>query len=221
MATSNDFREDELVSLRTEFDEEAQFPRVGGRLRLAHEANDKLSIQTEVIRMEDALSVVKATATTLKGDFCGFGTASVQRDARLADSLLELAETRSIARALRFAGFGVEFCSAEEVSHLPLSEPATGKTPGKTLRVVTSDAETERKPETKVPVQAKHSGNGNNGGKATQAQCRALYALAKKAQLSSEEKTGILAPFNADRLEDLSIADASRLIQQLQSSASA
>jgi hypothetical protein len=33
-------------------------------------------------------------------------------------SILEMAETRGIARALRFAGYGVEHCSAEEISHL-------------------------------------------------------------------------------------------------------
>jgi hypothetical protein len=218
MATSNDFREDELVSLRTEFDEEAQFPRVGGRLRLAHEANDNLSIETEIIRFDDSLAVVKAIATTLKGRFFGFGTASVQRDAKLADSLLELAETRSIARALRWAGFGVEFCSAEEVSHLPLSEPATGKTSGKALRVVTSDPQARSKPEARVAAPAKQSGNGN--GKATQAQVRALFALAKKTQLSGEEQDGLLAPFNAARFEELSVAEASRVIQHLQTSVS-
>ncbi len=44
--------------------------------------------------------------------------ASVQRDEKIAPAILELAETRAIARALRFAGYGVEYCSAEEVSHL-------------------------------------------------------------------------------------------------------
>ena len=48
----------------------------------------------------------------------GYGTANSQRDTRLAESLVELAETRSIARALRFAGFGLEFTGAEEVSHV-------------------------------------------------------------------------------------------------------
>ena len=43
--------------------------------------------------------------------------ASVQRDEKIAPAILELAETRAIARSLRFAGYGVEYCSAEEVSH--------------------------------------------------------------------------------------------------------
>jgi len=216
------FLESELIHRKVKVDNEWQtrtFPVVGGRLRLAHEQNDSLSLQTEMVNWDGEYAVFKCCAVTGKGQYIGYGTANSQRDAKLADSLVELAETRSIARALRFAGFGLEFCSAEEVSHLPLSEPATGKTPGKTLRVVTSDAEAEGKPETKASAPAKQSGNGN--GKATQAQVRALYALAKKTQLSGEEQDGLLAPFNAARFEELSVAEASRVIQHLQTSASA
>ena len=102
MNASNAFREDELICRKQKINgewAENYFPRVGGRLRLAHEQNDQLGIQTDVIRFDENLAVVKATVATQKGSFCGFGTASAQRDARLADSLLELAETRSIARA--------------------------------------------------------------------------------------------------------------------------
>ncbi len=46
--------------------------------------------------------------------------ASVQRDEKIAPAILELAETHSITRALRFAGFGMESCTAEEISHLEI-----------------------------------------------------------------------------------------------------
>jgi len=79
------------------------------------------------------VAVVKAVCTTTKGCFCGMGMASVERDAKIAPAILELAETRAIARSLRFAGYGVEFSSAEEVSHLeqegaspPLPPPTQG-----------------------------------------------------------------------------------------------
>jgi hypothetical protein len=62
--------------------------------------------------------VVKAAVESQRGKFNGTGTASGQRDAKLADSLVELAETRAIARALRFSGIGVEFTSFEEVAHV-------------------------------------------------------------------------------------------------------
>ncbi len=45
-----------------------------------------------------------------------------------SESLVELAETRSVARALRFAGFGLEFTSAEEVSHVAAAEPEKEQT---------------------------------------------------------------------------------------------
>jgi hypothetical protein len=170
MNASNGFREDELVCRRQKLNGEwveNYFPRVGGRLRLAHEQNDHLGIQTDVIRFDETLAVVKATVSTVKGSFCGFGTASAQRDARLADSLLELAETRSIARALRFSGYGVGYTGAEEVSHvMPDGEQAAGRNENK---------------EPKPVLQPKGNGNGN-GSKATQAQCRALYALTRRAK---------------------------------------
>ena len=50
-----------------------------------------------------------------KGNFDGTGTASVRRDARFADSLVELAETEAIVRAIRLRGIEVEYAGAEEV----------------------------------------------------------------------------------------------------------
>jgi hypothetical protein len=67
-----------------------------------------LSIQTEIIKLDNYFAVVKAAVKTQKGKFNGTGTASVQKDAKLADSLVELAETGAIARDLRFGGVGVE-----------------------------------------------------------------------------------------------------------------
>ena len=94
------------------------YPKVGGRLRLAHHENGKLSVTTEIVHYDEKVAVVKASAKTSKGEFVGHGMASIERDQRIAQAILELAETRAIARSLRFAGYGVEFCSAEEISHL-------------------------------------------------------------------------------------------------------
>jgi len=120
---NNQFREDEIVIMshvdkRTGEVVTKPYPKVGGRLRLAHEENGSLSISTEIIRYEDNVAVVRALATTKKGYFNGLGMASLERDQQIAPAILELAETRAIARSLRFAGYGVEYCSAEEVSHL-------------------------------------------------------------------------------------------------------
>jgi hypothetical protein len=117
------FRDDEIANIRR-WDKEKNeyvsnpFPKIAGRLRLAHEANEALSIETEIIRYDEKIAVVVAVSTTSKGSFKGIGMASIERDQKLAHAILELAETRAIGRSLRFAGYGVEYCSAEEVSHL-------------------------------------------------------------------------------------------------------
>jgi hypothetical protein len=152
------FREDELVTRRMN-GQTRVFPVVGGRLRLAHGENEKLSLQTELVSWDGKYAVFRCTATTSKGDFVGYGTANSDRDARLSESLIELAETRSCARALRFAGYGLEYCGAEEVNHVSDSEQDDPGASGK----------------------ANSKPQSSGIGQATQAQCRALYALTKKA----------------------------------------
>ncbi len=119
----NQFLPEEIVTLRY-YDKkagqwkESEYPKVGGRLRLAHELNGTMDISTGIIKYDGKLAVVKALCSTDKGSFSGIGMASIEKDEKLAPAILELAETRAIARSLRFAGYGVEYCSAEEVSHL-------------------------------------------------------------------------------------------------------
>ena len=213
---ANGFREDELVSRKMKVNgqwETRTFPVVGGRLRLAHEENDKLSLQTTLVNWDGQYAVFKCSAVTGKGEFIGYGTANTQRDSRLAESLVELAETRSIARALRFAGFGLEFTGAEEVSHVPSVEPEPEQTASKESKKIFPDDNGNNKPETKS------AGNGN--GKATQAQCRALYALTKRAKYSDEDIESMLRPLNASTFEELVREDASRLISLLQTKVAA
>ncbi len=141
------FREEELIGRRVKVGNEWQtrvFPVVGGRLRILHENNDHLSIQTDIVWLESDFVVVKAAVESQMGKFNGTGTASSQRDVRLADSLVELAETRAITRALRFGGIGVEYTGAEEVSHVAAAEP---------------DREQSRN---KEPERAFPQGNGNS-----------------------------------------------------------
>ena len=126
----NTFRPEELISMR-HYDKkngqwiETDYPKVGGRLRIAHDQNDSISITTEIIKYDGQVAVVKASCTTDKGCYSGIGMASVERDAKIAPAILELAETRAIARALRFSGIGVEYCSAEEISHLEQTHSST------------------------------------------------------------------------------------------------
>jgi hypothetical protein len=222
---SGQFREEELVTRRTKVDGEWQtrtFPVVGGRLRLAHEGNSHLSIEAEIIRLEPDVAVVKASVETEKGRYSGTATASAQRDVRLSDSLVELAETRAIARALRFGGFGVEYCGAEEVSHVA-DEVSVEQTPSKSpVPVFPKDngqGDAEAKPQHCGNGESKRETNPPNGGngRATQAQVRALYALSKRSNLTEETVNRMLSEANAAAFQDLSIAEASRMIQHLQS----
>jgi hypothetical protein len=71
------------------------FPKIGGRLRLAHEENDQLSITTEIIKYDEDLAVVKAVTSTMKGSFPGLGMASVERDHSIAPAILELMEGKA------------------------------------------------------------------------------------------------------------------------------
>jgi hypothetical protein len=108
---NNQFKSDEIVQVNGK-----DYPVVGGRLRLAHDEKS-LSIETTVIKYEDGIAVIQAKVTTEKGTYNGLGNATVTRDARLKAAILELAETRAIARALRFAGYGVEYTGFEEVDY--------------------------------------------------------------------------------------------------------
>jgi hypothetical protein len=209
---TNGFREDELISRKLN-GQTRVFPVVGGRLRLAHEENQNLNLQTEMVSWDGQYAIFKCSAVTNKGQFVGYGTANSQRDARLAESLIELAETRSVARALRFAGFGLEFTGAEEVSHVAAAEADKEQNANKEPVRVFPQGDGESKSE------AKPTGNGN--GKATQAQCRALYALTKRAQYTDQDIESMLRPMNAATFQELSRESASQLITYLQTEVAA
>ena len=225
---TNAFREEELISRRVKVGSEWQtktFPIVAGRLRLAHEENQNLNLQTEMVSWDGQYAIFKCSAVTTKGQFIGYGTANSQRDAKLADSLVELAETRSIARALRFAGFGLEFCGAEEIAHITEGDPEAQRTADKQPAPAFPEDNGNGKGEAKAPngTPAETGSKPKSGGigQATQAQCRALFALTRKAKMGDEDIARMLTPFSVTRFEDLMLPDASRLIQSLQTEVAA
>jgi hypothetical protein len=230
--STNGFREDELVSRKVKVGNEWQtrvFPVVGGRLRLAHEDNQNLSLQTEMVNWDGQFAIFKCSAVTSKGQFVGYGTANSQRDARLAESLVELAETRSVARALRFAGFGLEFTGAEEVSHVTAAEVEKEQNGNKQAETVFPEGNGNSKTGTKASndaIENPTKGNGSTpkscgNGRATQAQVRALFALSKRANYHDDDIAQMLAPFDVSRFEDLPREAASKLITYLQTEVAA
>src|SRR5271157_4601019 len=226
---ANAFREDELVTRKMKVYGEWQsrtFPVVGGRLRILHENNDHLGIETEIIRLDNDFVVVKAAVESQRGKFNGTGTASGQRDAKLADSLVELAETRAIARALRFGGIGVEFTSFEEVAQVgtaaePEKEQTGSKAPAPAFAEGNGNGKEAAKAPSGAPAETGSKPKSCGIGQATQAQCRALYALTKRANFQEADIGEMLARFEVSRFEDLSRESASQLIGNLQTQVAA
>ena len=212
----NEFRQDEIVIL-THWDKREEewvktiYPKIGGRLRLAHEDNSELSITTEIVRYDEAIAVVRAVTTTSKGSFPGLGMASAERDHSIAPAILELAETRSIARSLRFAGYGVEYCSAEEVSHL---QNGGGDFP-------TGGVE---KPEPQREQQKGGDGNtpanrGNGDARITNKQLNYIVNLGRNLDMDSKELDEQSVKLYGVRMSYLSTKDASAFIDILKSKA--
>jgi hypothetical protein len=231
------FRPDE-VSLIKHWDKQREewitnvYPKIGGRLRLAHELNDFIDIETHIYRYDENIAVIIATCKTIKGSFKGIGMASITRDERLAPAILELAESRSIARALRFAGFGVEYCSAEEVSHLengngngaqpPPKENEPEPPSGKIEIGFQPVDENVYKPRFNVvsnlqPEKGfkRNGGNGSGSKQMTQKQFEYIRSMGKKVGLNLEALSQkSLEMFNR-QLEFLSTREASTFIDNV------
>jgi AICAR transformylase/IMP cyclohydrolase PurH len=82
----NQFRDDEIIILEQLRDGKMVkniFLKISGRLRLAHEQNQQISITTEVVRYDESVAVVRAVTTTMKGSFSGIGMGSRVKDQRL------------------------------------------------------------------------------------------------------------------------------------------
>ncbi|MDF2532511.1 MAG: hypothetical protein K0Q65_2092 [Clostridia bacterium] len=187
----NNFKNEELVKVQGK-----TYPVVGGRLRLAHDENKLLSIETSVLYYNDDSTVVHAHVKTEKGTFAGLGNASAKRDRILANAILELAETRAIARALRFAGYGVEFTGYEEVT-----EP----------KGMTSDD--DRKEEIKDIRELKQPEVNVN---ATKAQLNAIFSLAQSINMTNDELRKTMQDLTGKSYsKDLSKKDASEIINLL------
>ena len=195
------FRDEELVMM-SHYNKQAgeqvatPYPKISGRLRIVHEQNDQLSITTEIISYDGSVAVVSATTTTDKGCYNGIGMASLERDEKIAPAILELAESRAIARSLRFAGIGVEYCSAEEVSHLN----------GNGCQPITPDK----------PVVTADTKNGSNGnGRVTSKQLGFIMKLINENGNTRKELNERCISTYGTAVDYLTKADASSLIKEL------
>jgi hypothetical protein len=109
-----------------------EYITVAGRLQMALEAEDKISIVTEVLPIPDQV-VVKATVKTEKGTFTGISAANPDKVIE-KQSPYEVAETSAVGRALGFAGFGVveSIATADEITSKQATQTGTMCTCGTT-----------------------------------------------------------------------------------------
>jgi hypothetical protein len=216
----NQFRDDEIVVLTESRDGKqvkSIHPKIGGRLRLAHEQNQQISITTEVVRYDESVAVVRAVTTTMKGSFPGIGMASVERDHAIAPAILELAETRAIARSLRFAGYGVEYCSAEEISHLGNGNGGgafmqEGKEAFQPPKDATKGGDGE-KPESGGNAGDKGGGNGN--ARISNKQLNYIVNLGRNLNLNSKDLDQETLKVFGVKMAFLTSKQASAFIDQL------
>jgi hypothetical protein len=191
----SNFKNEELVKVQGK-----TYPVVGGRLRLAHDENKLLSIDTSVLYYNDDSTVVHAHVKTEKGSFAGLGNASTKRDRVLANAILELAETRAIARALRFAGYGVEYTGYEEV---------------------TAPKETNSKEETNDEIKdIRELKPPEISAPATKAQLNAIFSLAQNINMTNDDLRKTMHDMTGKSYsKDLSKKDASEIINILKQKA--
>jgi len=96
-----------------------KYMTVAGRVELAQEKEDKLTIRTKIEHDDEKKTIVKALVITSKGEFTGHATSNKASQGIEGKSPLEVAETSAVGRALGFAGYGLisGVASADEVSN--------------------------------------------------------------------------------------------------------
>jgi len=199
----NNFKNEELVKVQGKI-----YPVVGGRLRLAHDENKLLSIESSVLYYNEDSTVVHAHVKTEKGTFAGLGNASTKRDKVLANAILELAETRAIARALRFAGYGVEFTGFEEVNEIKNTKAVNeDKEEIKDIRELekgTEDQKEDTDEQKQIAVNA------------TKTQLNAIFSLAQSINMTNDELRKTMQDRTGKNYsKDLTKKDASEIINLL------
>ena len=147
------FLESELIHRKVKVDNEWQtrtFPVVGGRLRILHENNDHLGIQTEIVRLDNDFVVVKAAVESQRGKFNGTGTARVKEMQNSQTRWLNwLKQEHCSGAALRRDRRRVH--GAEEVSHVAAADSEKEQTGEQTPCTSVPRRQWQRQREAKAP----------------------------------------------------------------------
>jgi len=195
-------------------------PKVGGRLRILHEQNESVSIESEIYKYDGSLAVVIAKTRTGKGLFCGIGMSSVARDEKIAPAILEMAESRAIARSLRFAGFGVEYCGAEELSHLNHgngNQQGMNSTQPQREYLPAGKSYANGYSRNDIGNNGNRGDNGNGNRRLTSKQYQFILERAEERNISTSELNQRTLELYGVACDYLNRQDASSFIQELQS----
>lgn len=161
-----------------------------GLLEIAHE--EGLSeIKTEVIELRPA-AIIKATVTTEKGTFTGIGDACVDNvNKMIAKHYIRMAETRAIARALRFAT-NIGMTALEEMGGDEKEESPKPK-------------EAPKPKESPAPWDDDFGGTVVEEGEPviTEKQRARLFALAKQNGFTDEELKNLLGSYGYETSKEV------------------
>ena len=103
----------------------------------------------------------------------------------------------------------------------PEKEQTGSKAPAPVFPEDNGNGKVEAKAPSGAPAETGSKPQSCGIGQATQAQCRALYALTKRANYHEADIGEMLARFEVSRFEDLSRESASQLIGHLQTQVAA
>ncbi|BFN37808.1 hypothetical protein [Fidelibacter multiformis] len=160
-----------------------EYVTVHERLQMVHTNHEKVSIETEIISIDQRSVTVKAVLK-INGEVYTAHASEVFGSTEINEtSALENAETSAVGRALAFAGYGItgSVASADEVIAAKKRQP--GKSPGN----------------------GKRNGNGNGNKPASPAQRSTLEKLLGNHLVTSEEHERIVSLLNEPELK---MADA-------------
>lgn len=209
-----------------------EFVKFQGLLDLGHQKGIS-QIEVEPLQLPTGdnghYAVCKATIIGRGGEsFTDIGDANPQNcSSKVAKHLLRLASTRSIARALR-AYTNIGMTCLEELADLndvvgkgePKTQPKAPRKVSRKAKAPASEPKEPKEPKAKTPkptpVKEKAS---SDKPKMSEAQKRAIYNLSRRRGISVEDLEARAMETYGLELEDLSTADASSFIRNLQQAA--
>lgn len=183
------------------------------RLVWLRDAHPEAQIETELIRLEAAAAVFKATVSIPGG---GSATGWGSEEATDFRDFIEKAETKALGRALAALGYGTQFCDDHEFAPEGQIDAGHGK-----MRIVdapvTFYGTTGRgHPARQATVVGNAPAHDPGKERATERQVKFIYAIAREGGLDEQELAVWSQELYQQDVDHLNRRDASTLIEALQ-----